>query len=85
MSIERLSNHWSWGLVSGVALLLVLFGPMFANDLLNSQAMGTTIGAALRETGIKFGAPYLFFSCAAGVVFAVNLVWDYCHRHNTNA
>lgn len=85
MSIEKLSNHWSWGLVSGLALLLVLFGPMFANDLLNSQAMGTTIGAAMQETGIKFGASYLLFSCAAGVVFALNLVWDYGHRHDTNA
>lgn len=83
MNIERLSNHWSWGLVSGVALLLVLFGPMFANDLLNSQAIGTTIGTAMQETGIKFGLSYLLFSCAAGVVFAVMLVSDYRHRQDT--
>ncbi|MGF7007943.1 hypothetical protein [Shinella sumterensis] len=78
MGIKRLTDHWSWGLVSSSAVLLIFFGFVVLHDLFNTQPIGGTI----RESGIKVDPFDLFFSCAAAVVLVANIVWDYRHRND---
>jgi len=78
MFIKRLTDHWSWGLVSSGTVLLIFFGPMFVIDLLNGQPIGTTV----RESAINADPFLLFFSAVAAVMLVAGIIWKFRHRHD---
>ena len=81
MNIKALSDHWTWGLVSGLAAIVALFGFSGVMDLLRDQPFGSTVLHNLRNPGDMDLFP-LIFSGVALVMFTAKVVVDFRNRRN---
>jgi hypothetical protein len=71
-----MSKHWSWGIISSLAGLLLVIGISGLADLLKGEAFASTLRANLADPN-PF---YVGFACVGLLIMIAIMVWDYRHR-----